>query len=252
MAAVTGVITAVAGLGLTAYQMYEQDKAGKEASQAATAAANRLKSIEEKNVSQQIQTPDISSLAFEKIAQSEAAGLEALKGMGAEGAIGGTTSMVEQGRQAALGVAEKQSLLEHQTDFKKAQMEQALESRKTDGEVALLSGELEGAQTAAKDADMGKQAAMMDMVTGIGNVATGIGQATSLDAKAQRQAGKQAKQASQAGLEASQDYSRYLSDYTDMYDSGVFNDGGIGINNNEYSKYLENLNRDLTQLQKGN
>jgi hypothetical protein len=243
MAAVTGVITAVAGLGLTAYQMYEQDQAGKEAKKSAEVAANRLKSLQERDTMAAVQTPDISSLAFESIAQSEAQGLQAIQGMGTEAAIGGVTSMVEQGRQQALQVAERQAVLESETDFKKAQNAQAIENRKIQREAAILSGEVAGAQQAAADADLGKQAAMMDLVQGVGNVATGIGQATSLEATAQRQSNQSSRQA----MNQAQAQSDYLADANLAYNSGIFNDGEKGINAN-YGKYLNYLQSGAEQI----
>lgn len=185
MAAVTGVITAVAGLGLSVYGMYSQSEAQKDADKASEAAKKRLEQIEEQNVMEAVQTPDISSLAFERIAQAEAAGLETLKGMGVEGAAQ-VTGMVEQGRQAGLEVAEKQAILEAQTDFQKAQVAQQIEGRRVDREIAIASGELEGAQLASAEARAGKRAATMDVVAGIGNVVGEVGGATSLEAKAQR------------------------------------------------------------------
>jgi hypothetical protein len=212
MAAVTGVITAVAGLGLSAYQMYEQSEAQKSAEAAADAAKNRLEKIEERNVMEEVQTPDISSLAFERIAQAEAQGLETLKGMGVEGAHQ-VTGMVEKGRQAGLQVAEKQAILEAQTDFQKAQVAQQIEGRRVDTERAIAYGELEGAQQAAADAEMGKQQATMNLVSGVGDLATGIGQATSLEAKARRQAKKNARESGD-----------YLGELAQLYDTGAFDE----------------------------
>jgi hypothetical protein len=163
MAAVTTVITAVAGLGLSAYKMYEANEDQKDADAAAKQAANKIRNIEETNAFDALQAPDVSRLAYEQNAANTAGNVEALRGMGAEGAA--QIAKVEQvAKENNLKTAESQAKINYQRDFGAATNAAGIEKRRAERE-----GTLE-----------------MEMVQGAGNLATGIGDATSLEAQAQR------------------------------------------------------------------
>ena len=189
MAAITAVITAVAGLGLTAYQMIQSSEDKKSAEKAATRAENQLKSIKEVNSYKALQAPDISKIAFEQNAQSQATTVEALQGMGTEGAAQ-IARVDEIARANALETAQAQAGINYQRDAAVAQAESGIEQRRVQREGAMALGTLQGAQSATAQAQQNMQAGAVDLIGGIGNLATGIGSATSLEAGAQRKAGQ--------------------------------------------------------------
>ena len=189
MPAATTAIVAVAGLGLTAYQMYESSESQKEAEEAAKIAKQTLSGIKEQNKYEAVQAPDISTLAFEQLARSEASAVEALKGAGVVGAAQ-ATNIVQAGKESALDVAQRQGTLEFQRDAAEAQAGQEIEGRRAQIETAVAYEQLEGAQLAAAEEKAQKRASAMDLVAGVGGLATAIGDATSLEAKAQRGAKK--------------------------------------------------------------
>lgn len=200
MAAITGVITAVAGLGLTAYQMYQSSEDQKAAESASKQAAQQLKSIKETNPYSAVQAPDVSALAFQQNAAMQASTVEALQGMGAEGAA--QIAQVDQiARANALQASESQASINYQRDIEEAKAGADIEMRRAMREGDIASMELSGAQLAAAEAKAKKQAGAANLVTGVGNLATGIGTATSLESQAQRAAKKAPSAAGQTEAE---------------------------------------------------
>jgi len=192
MAAVTSSIVALGGLGLSVAQAAEGAKNKKAANAAASQAAANLKSIKEVDNYAAIQSPDISKLAYEQSARSQAASIEALKGMGPEGAA--QVAKLEQiARETDLKTAQSQAQMDAQTDMAIATGQQGIEQRRAGREAGAEWGALQGAQNAA----VAGQEQMVAGITGAfgaaGNLATGLGEATSLEAQAQRNAKKQAQ-----------------------------------------------------------
>ena len=187
MAAVTGVITAVAGLGLSAYKMYEANEDKKDADAAAKTAAQNIRNIEEKNEFESLQAPDVSRLAYEQNAQNTATGVAALQGMGPEGAAQ-IARLDQVARAGNLSAAESQAKINYQRDYADASNKAGIEQRRALREGDMEAAALAGAQIASSDAEAKKLAATGELVQGAGNLATGIGDATSLEAQAQRQA----------------------------------------------------------------
>lgn len=185
MAAVTGVITTLAGLGLTAYQAYESSEQKKEADATAKSAAARLKGLSEVDKYAGIQAPDVSSLAFDRLAQSEADAVAALQGSGIEGAAQ-ITGLTQAANESALGIAERQAAVNFERDLKVAEGSQAVEARRVARESDVAASELMGAQAASREAKANQQAAIGGLLQGSANLAGDIGYATSLESTAQR------------------------------------------------------------------
>jgi len=191
MAAATTAIVAVAGLGLTAYSMYDADKKSKEASAAADQAKKDLLNVQEQNMYKGVQVADLNELERQERARMNATATLGLQESGAEAVLGGIPKLTEVDREAALKTALEQAKREEQRDLLIAQEDAAIEARKKGVERNVYAGELQGAQMAAAEADIAKAQATGDLITGVGNLAGGIGEATSLEAGAKRQAGKQ-------------------------------------------------------------
>lgn len=185
MAAVTGAITAIAGIGLSAYQMYQASEDKKSADAAAQQAKQALAHITEQNPYTDVQVPDISSLTFDQLARQEAGAVDALKGMGVEGASQ-IVNVLQAGKEASLKAGEAQAGLEYQRNMQEAEAQKEINARKAARQGMIAQGELQGAQLASDQAQSNKNAALANVVSGAGDLATGVGQATSLEATAKR------------------------------------------------------------------
>tara|TARA_R110000868_G_scaffold185117_1_gene426967 strand:- start:348 stop:935 length:588 start_codon:yes stop_codon:yes gene_type:complete len=187
MAAVTGVITAVAGLGMAAYKMYDANEKQQDADEAAKKAAQNLRNIKETNSFEALQAPDVSRLAYERNAAATAQATKTASEMGQEGA--GQIAKIQQvGLENNLAAAQAQAKINYNRDYANAQNLSGISMREAEreGDIELLA--LTGAQLASSDAAAQKQAAIGEMVESGGDLATGIGDATSLEAQAEREA----------------------------------------------------------------
>lgn len=225
MAAVTGVITALAGVGLSAYQAYESSQDKKAADAAAKSAKQALSRITEQNPYADVQAPDISSLAFDQIARSEAGAVEALKGLGVEGASQ-VVNVLQAGKEAQLKTAETQAGLEYQRNMAEAEAQKEINARKAARQQKIAKGDLAGAQLAAAAAEEQRKASIASAVKGVGDVATGIGKATSLEAKAQRNE----KKASKVNTLDQNDAAAALEGNMTGLDSSIYGDIVSGFN----------------------
>jgi len=194
---------------MSAAQAYNSAQDQKDADQAATVAKNRLESIKQDNKYKALQAPDISGIAFEQNARAQADTLEALKGMGPEGAAQ-ATNIEAANRESNLAAAETQGKVNYQRDQLVAQQEQDIEDSRVDRETGLAWGQLQGAQSASADARENKNAAITGAVTSAGNLSTGLGSATSLEAKAQR--GNRKSAATGSTTKAGGSYSTNVND----------------------------------------
>jgi hypothetical protein len=164
MAAVTGTIVALGGLGLSAAQAIKANKDMKQASQAAQKAAGELKNIKEFNAFKQVQVPTLGfELAQQSQAQAATQAVEATKGAGAEGVIGGVGSIVQAAGEQSLNLAAQAQQAQSQRDMAQADAEQGIESRKQDREFKGGLLEVQGAQEARLAAEGRKNAAIEGM-----------------------------------------------------------------------------------------
>jgi hypothetical protein len=184
MAAVTAIV-AVAGLGITAYSMIDQNNKAKEAEKQMTADKKALANIEEVNPYAALQAPDVSSLANQQIAQSTKEGVKAAQDAGEAGAAQ-ITGMVQSGREAALGAAQDQAQANYNRDLTVATGEADINKRKALREEAILTESAQRNEDAMNTAKSNVNAGVGDLFAGAGNVAGQIGAATSLENKAQR------------------------------------------------------------------
>lgn len=184
MAAVTAIV-AVAGLGITAYSMIDQNKKAKEAEKQMKADRQALSSIKEVNPYEALQAPDVSSLANQQIAQSTKEGVKAAQDAGEAGAAQ-ITGMVQSGREAALGAAQEQARANYSRDLTVATGEADINKRKALREEAILTDSAQRNENAMNNAKANVNAGVGDLFAGVGAVAGEVGKATSLENKAQR------------------------------------------------------------------
>lgn len=174
MAWVTAAV-GLAGAGLGIAQAVKQNKLEKEAKAAQANAASRLKNLKELNPYKEIQTPTLGSkMAMEQISQNTADSVEALRGVGAEGVLGGVAGLAQNQRAANLDVASNLEQNQFQRDMAEAQAITNIEDRRVRREADVASNEILGAQTAAADARAGRNQAIMSAVGGIGDTIAGL------------------------------------------------------------------------------
>ena len=147
MAAVTGTIIALGGVGLSAAQAFKANKEMNTAAQAAEKAGQELRNIKEFNAFKQVQVPTLGfELAQQGQAQATTQAMQSLQGAGAEGVIGVVPGLVAATTQADLERAAKQSEIQSQVDLQRAAGEQAIEARRQEREYFIGTQALQGAQ----------------------------------------------------------------------------------------------------------
>ncbi len=174
MAWVTAAV-GLAGAGLGIAQAVKQNKLEKSAKAAQQQASMRLKNLKELNPYQEIQTPTLGSkMAMDQISQSTSENVEALRGVGAEGVLGGVASLAQNQRAANLDVASNLEQNIFQRDMAEAQAITNIEDRRVRREADVAQNEIIGAQTAAADARAAKNQAIISAVGGIGDTISGF------------------------------------------------------------------------------
>jgi hypothetical protein len=173
MAAVTGTIVALGGLGLSAAQAIKANKDMKQAAQAADKAQAELKNIKEFNAFKQVQVPTLGfELAQQGQAQATTQAMQSLQGAGAEGVIGGVPGLVAATTQADLDRAAKQSEIQSQVDLQRAAGEQAIEARRQEREFMIGTNQLISEQTRRADAENRRNKAIQGMFGSAGTALT--------------------------------------------------------------------------------
>lgn len=173
MAAVTGTIVALGGLGLSAAQAIKANKDMKTASQAAQKAAGELKNIKEFNAFKQVQVPTLGfDLAQQSQAQATTQAMQSLQGAGAEGVIGGVGNVLQATNEQALQLAAQGSQAQYQRDMAQAEAEQGIQSRKQEREYMIGTNALQSAQMQRASAEERKNAAIEGMFSSAGGALT--------------------------------------------------------------------------------
>ena len=169
MAAVTGTIVALGGLGLSAAQAIKANKDMKQASQAAQKAAGELKNIKEFNAFKQVQVPTLGfELAQQGQAQATTQALQSLQGAGAEGVIGGVGNVLQATGEQNLQLAAQAQQAQSQRDMAQAEAEQGIQARKQERDFKGGLWEVQGAQEARAAAEERKNAAIEGMFSSAG------------------------------------------------------------------------------------
>lgn len=191
MAAVTGTIVALGGLGLSAAQAIKANKDMKTASQAAEKAAGELKNIKEFNAFKQVQVPTlVFDLAQQSQAQATTQAMQSLQGAGAEGVIGGVGNVLQATNEQALQLAAQGGQAQFQRDVAQAEAEQGIQARKQEREFMIGSNALQSAQTQRVAAEEKRNAAIEGMFSSLGSAATSAAGLVPLYGKNNYQSGK--------------------------------------------------------------
>jgi hypothetical protein len=181
MAAVTGTIVALGGLGLSAAQAIKANKDMKTASQAAQKAAGELKNIKEFNAFKQVQVPTLGfDLAQQSQAQATTQAMQSLQGAGAEGVIGGVGNVLQAGNEQALNLAAQAGQAQYQRDMAQAEAEQGIQARQQEREYMIGTNELISAQNQRASAEENRNAAIEGMFSSAGTALTSGSKAVGL------------------------------------------------------------------------
>jgi hypothetical protein len=173
MAAVTGTIVALGGLGVSAAQAIGQNKAMKKAQAASDLASKELKAINEQNAFKQMQVPTLGTqLAKESQAQRQAQTMNMLQGAGAEGVIGGVGQLELAGEQGDLQNAARLDELKFERDAMQSQAQQGINSRKQQRDFEIGFGEKQDAEMRRAQAEANRNAAIEGAVGFAGSALT--------------------------------------------------------------------------------
>lgn len=173
MAAVTGTIVALGGLGLSAAQAIKANKDMKTASQAAAQAASELKNIKEFNAFKQVQVPTLGyELAQQSQAQAATQAMQSLQGAGAEGVIGGVGNVLQAGNDQALNLAAQANQVQYQRDMAQAEAEQGIQARQAERGFYAGINEIQNAQMQRVAAEERRNAAIEGMFSSAGTALT--------------------------------------------------------------------------------
>lgn len=167
MAAITSTLVSLAGVGLSVGKAIKGQQQAKAANAAAEAAAATMAGQQATNEMAALQTPDVSSLAFQEAQGQTQMQVQALQEMGTEGAAN-VGRIAEAGRRSALQAAQAQGVAQQATQQKILEGEQAKEDTNLAMRRQEATMQLEGARAA-------EAAGKEQMAEGISQAVTGLG-----------------------------------------------------------------------------
>ena len=169
MAAVTGAVIAVAGLGMSAAQAIKSSKDMKTAANAAQAAKNDLAKISETNAFKQVQVPTLGfNLAQQSQAQRSASALSAVQSAGAEGVIGGVGQIMQAGNEQELQLAAQADEAKFRRDAMQAEAELGISARKQERDFMIGQNEVISENMKRAQAENNRNAAIAGMFASAG------------------------------------------------------------------------------------
>lgn len=161
MAAVTGTIVALGGMGVSAAQAIKQNQAMKKADAASQKASQELKAIKEQNAFKQLQVPTLGTqLAQQSQAQRDVQAINMLQGAGAEGVIGGVGQLALAGEQGDLQNAARLDEMKYQRDAMQAQAQQGINASEAERKFYIGMGEKQDAEYRRAIAEANRNAAI--------------------------------------------------------------------------------------------
>ena len=138
MSAVTGAVIGLAGAGVSAVQAIQQNKLAKAAKKPQDEAAKRLRGYIEANVLKGLSAPTSgTNMAMDQINQQAADSVNALKGAGAQGVIGGVAGLSKSVRDANLDVAAQLDESIYRRDLAVAQEQSRINKDALDRQASL-------------------------------------------------------------------------------------------------------------------
>jgi hypothetical protein len=167
--AIIGGLSAVAS-GISAVQNMN---AAKRANESAKNFTNQLMNLQEQNAYRGLSVPNLSSLGYDQAAQTNAASIGAIQGMGPEGAAQVANinkSVMDQQAQ----ITQDQAALMYDRDLSVAQAQQGINERQALRQGNALSSQATGAGLAAANSRENANAALTGVFSSLGNVATDV------------------------------------------------------------------------------
>jgi hypothetical protein len=172
MAAVTSVISAgvaLAGVGMSAYQLSESQKTKKNAQQDATNALNNYGNIKEQDVFSGLQVPTMGAeLQQQSADRSTAQALQMVSGT-PEMAIGATPGLVQANMEQTRQIGGDLDALRYQRDLDQTRNRARIEGGRVGRQEEVINAQLSNAQMAGRQADLNKQAGISGMFAGATN-----------------------------------------------------------------------------------
>lgn len=166
---VAGLASSLLGTGLSIAQLVQANKQKKAAQNAAAAAKQQFMNIQEKNTFAEVQPPtEVFNRFREQQDRQIQAATKAAQGVGAEGVIGAIPGILQAGTEAGLNVAAQQEEAASRIKLAGAQAQAEAEARKALSQREFLSGEVQGAQVAAGEAQANKNAAIQGIFSSVG------------------------------------------------------------------------------------
>ena len=177
MAAVTSVISAgvaLAGVGMSAYQLAESQKAKKNAQQDATNALNNYKNIKEQDVFSGLQVPTMGAeLQQQSADRSTAQALQTISGT-PEMAIGATPGLVQANMEQTREIGADLDAMKYQRDLDQTRNRARIEGGRIGRQEEVINAQLSNAQAAGRQADLNKQAGIAGMFAGATNTINAV------------------------------------------------------------------------------
>jgi hypothetical protein len=161
MAAVTGTMVALGGIGVSAAQAISNNKAMRKAMRESEKVSKELKAINEQNAFKQMQVPTLGTqFAQQSQAQRETQTMNMLQGAGAEGVIGGVGQLALAGEKGDFDIASNLDQMKFERDAMQAQAQQGINSRKQQRDFEIGMGEKQDAEFRRAQAEANRNAAI--------------------------------------------------------------------------------------------
>lgn len=177
MAAVTSVISAgvaLAGVGMSAYQLAESQKTKKNAQQDANNALNSYSNLKEQDVFSGLQVPTMGAeLQQQSADRSTAQALQTISGT-PEMAIGATPGLVQANMEQTREIGADLDAMKYQRDLAQTQNRARIESGRIGRQEEVINAQLSNAQMAGRQADLNKQAGIAGMFAGAANTINAV------------------------------------------------------------------------------
>jgi hypothetical protein len=177
MAAVTSVISAgvaLAGVGMSAYQLSESQKTKKNAQQDATNALNNYSNLKEQDVFSGLQVPTMGSeLQQQSADRATAQALQMVSGT-PEMAIGATPGLVQANMEQTRQIGADLDQMKYQRDYAQTQNRARIEQGRVGRQEEVINAQLSNAQMAAQQADINKQMGIKGMFAGATNTLNAV------------------------------------------------------------------------------
>jgi hypothetical protein len=176
-----GAVLGVVGAGLSTVQAIQAQKQMKLAAKAKAQAQQQLKKIKEFNPFKAVQTPTLGfDLAQQSQAQAVTQAVEATKGAGAEGVIGGAGNIVQAAGEQSLNLAAQAQEAQFKRDAMQAEAESGIQQRQAERDFALGAYNLQDATDKEAQAKAARNSAIEGAVGSLGSAALGAFEGSAL------------------------------------------------------------------------